>query len=331
MPNKPRIYVTDFITEDFAVEEKILGDLADVIGLAAREESELEGRIDDAVCIMMYHSLPVRAATINRLKNCKVIVRCGVGVDNVDREAARARGIPVCNVPDYGTEDVADTAIAMMMALARGTHLLNSRLRSQQGPWSYLQAAPLRRLRGQTFCVIGMGRIGTAASHRAKALGMNVVFHDPYVPDGWERSHGVRRAETLVELLSQANVLSLHCPATPETIGLIRAEQIALMPRGAILLNTARGPLVDTAAIPPAIRSGQLAGAGIDVLPVEPPKDGDPLIAAWRDPKDPCHDRVILTPHSAFYSAEGILDIRTKASLSCRKALLGQPLRNIVN
>jgi len=273
----------------------------------------------------------VRAATINRLNHCKVIVRCGVGVDNVDCVAARARGIPVCNVPDYGTEDVADTAIAMMMTLARGTHLLSSRLRSQRGPWSYLQAAPFHRLRGQTFGVIGMGRIGTAASHRAKALGMSVVFYDPYVPDGWERSHGVRRAETLAELLPQANVLSLHCPATAETIGLIRADQIALMPRGSFLINTARGPLVDTAAILSAIRSGQLAGAGIDVLPVEPPEDDDPLIMAWRDPKDPCHDRVIITPHSAFYSEEGILDIRTKASHACRKALLGQPLRNVVN
>src|SRR4051812_48063217 len=108
MPAKPRIYITDFLTEDFVVEEKILGDVADVVGLAAKEESELAGRIEDAAAIMMYHSLPVRAATIARLQDCKVIVRCGVGVDNVDRDAARARGIPVCNVPDYGTEDVAD-------------------------------------------------------------------------------------------------------------------------------------------------------------------------------------------------------------------------------
>jgi phosphoglycerate dehydrogenase-like enzyme len=331
MPKKARIYITDFITEEFSVEEKILGDLADVIGLAAKQESELEGRIEDAACIMMYHSLPVRAATIARLKDCKVIVRCGVGVDNVDRDAARARGIPVCNVPDYGTEDVADMAIAMMLSLMRGTHLLNSRLRSQQGAWSYLQAKPLHRVRGRTFGVIGMGRIGTAASHRAMALGMDVVFYDPYVPDGWERSHGVRRAETLEELLRQSDVVSLHCPATKETTGMIRAEQIALMPRGSFLINTARGPILDPAAVPSAIRSGQLAGAGIDVLPVEPPKEDDPLIAAWRDPSDPCHDRVILTPHSAFYSEEGLMDMRTKASQTCRKAMLGQPLRNVVN
>src|SRR6185369_2760068 len=157
MPTKARIYITDFITEEFSVEEKILGDIAEVVGLAAKEESELVGRIEDAAAIMMYHSLPVRAATIARLKDCKVIVRCGVGVDNVDRDAARARGIPVCNVPDYGTEDVADMAISMLLGLARGTHLLNSRLRAGQGAWSYLQAAPLHRVRGQTFGVVGMG------------------------------------------------------------------------------------------------------------------------------------------------------------------------------
>jgi D-3-phosphoglycerate dehydrogenase/C-terminal binding protein len=176
-----------------------------------------------------------------------------------------------------------------------------------------------------------MGRIGTAASHRAKALGMEVIFYDPYVPDGWERAHGVQRVERLNDLLSQAHVLSLHCPAMPETIGMIGAEQISRMPSGSFLINTARGTVVDTRAIAPAIHSGQLAGAGIDVLPTEPPREDDPLIQAWRDPADPCHDRVIITPHAAFYSEEGLMDIRVKAAEACRKALLGEPLRNVVN
>jgi D-3-phosphoglycerate dehydrogenase/C-terminal binding protein len=160
---------------------------------------------------------------------------------------------------------------------------------------------------------------------------MDVVFYDPYVADGWERAHGVRRVGTLEELLTQAHVLSLHCPATPETIGMIGREQIALMPRGSFVINTARGTILDTSAIPPAIRSGQLAGAGIDVLPMEPPAKEDALIAAWRDSNDPCHDRVIITPHAAFYSEEGLLDSRAKAAECCRRALLGEPLRNVVN
>jgi D-3-phosphoglycerate dehydrogenase/C-terminal binding protein len=331
MSDKPLVCITDFIAGDLAVEQRILGHIAEIRALGAECEAELAGRIEDATCIMMYHFLQMGAATIGRLKRCKLIVRCGVGIDNVDHAAARARGIAVCNVPDYGTGDVADTAIAMMTTLARGTHLLNSRLRSGIGIWSYTQAVPVHRLRGRTFAIVGMGRIGTAASHRAKALGMEVVFYDPYVPEGLEREQGVRRVGTLEELLVQAHVLSLHCPATPETIGMIGRMQIARMPRGSFLINTARGKVLDTSAISPAIRSGQLAGAGIDVLPVEPPPKDDALIAAWRDPDDPCHDRVIITPHAAFYSEDGMVDIRVKASECCRKALLGEPLPNVVN
>jgi D-3-phosphoglycerate dehydrogenase/C-terminal binding protein len=280
---------------------------------------------------MVYHFLPVGAATLSRLKHCKLIVRCGVGIDNVDGAAARKLGIPLSNVPDYGTEDVSDTAIALTLTLARGTHLLNSRLRANRGEWTYTQAAPVFRLRGRTFGIVGMGRIGTATAHRAKALGMEVVFHDPYIADGWERAHGVRRVQTLAELLAQSHVLSLHCPATKETSRMIGAAQIARLPRGSFLINTARGTIVNTADIVPAIRSGQLAGAGIDVLPVEPPQPDDPLIAAWRDPDDPCHDRVIIGPHAAFYCEEGIRDIRVKSAEACRRALLGQPIRNVVN
>src|SRR6185436_18722409 len=214
MPEKPLVLITDFIADDLAVEKRILGDIAEVRALNAEREAELAGRIEDATCIMMYHFLTIGAETIGRLKRCKLIVRCGVGFDNVDRAAARARGIDVCNVPDYGTEDVADTAIALTTVLARGTHLLNSRLRAGVGPWSYTQAAPAHRLRGRTFAIVGMGRIGTATAHRAKALGMEVFFYDPYVADGWERAHGVQRVRSLQELLARAHVLSLHCPAT---------------------------------------------------------------------------------------------------------------------
>jgi C-terminal binding protein len=331
MGERPRVCITNFINDDLAVERRILGDLADIEALGASCEEQLEGRIENAACVMVYHFMTMGTATVERLRQCRLIVRCGVGIDNIDFKTARARGIPVCNIPDYGTEEVADTAIAMLLALARGTHLMNSRLRSGRGPWHYTQAVPLHRLRGRTFAVVGMGRIGTAASHRARALGMDVAFYDPYVPDGWEKSHGVRRVDSLDELLAQAYALTLHCPLTPETENLIGAGQIGIMPRGSYLINTARGKVIDTSAIPPAIRSGHLAGAGIDVLPVEPPEREDPLIAAWRDPEDPCHDRVIVNPHAAFYSEEGLMDIRIKAAHACRRVLLAQPLRNVVN
>ncbi|HEY8505668.1 MAG TPA: C-terminal binding protein [Gemmataceae bacterium] len=330
-PRRFQVVITDFVADDLAPEREVLGDIADVTALDATREEELAGRVEDADALMLYHNLRLTRATVERLRRCKLIVRCGVGYDNVDHAFARERGIPVANVPDYGTEEVADSAIGLTLALARGITFLNSRLRDGRPPWSYAPAAPLARLRGRVFAVVGLGRIGTAAAVRAKALGMDVAFYDPYKPDGYDKALGVRRAESLPELLGQAFVLSLHCPLTPETRGLIGDAELARMPRGSYLVNTARGAVLDTAAVPGRIASGHLAGAGIDVLPFEPPGEDDPLIRAWRDPSHPAFDRVIINPHSAFYSEEGLLDMRRKGAAACRRALLGEPLRNVVN
>ncbi len=331
MTKRFQVAITDFITGTLDREEQILGDLADVSALHAMHEDELVGRIEDADAIMMYHFIRITEKTIGRLTRCKLIVRCGVGFDNIDRAAARARGIPVANVPDYGTEEVADSAIGLTLSLARGSHFLNSRLRNRRGEWTYAQAGGIARLRGRVFGVVGLGRIGTAAALRAKALGMQVVFHDPYLPDGVDKALGVTRAETLDELLPQAHVVSLHCPATEETRHLMNDRTIGCMRPGAFLVNTARGAVVDPLAVLRAIEAGHLGGAGLDVLEQEPPDDEHPLIVAWRNPDHPAHDRVIINPHSAFYSDEGLLDMRIKGSQNCRRVLLGQPPRNVVN
>jgi D-3-phosphoglycerate dehydrogenase/C-terminal binding protein len=331
MTQRFQVVVTDFITDDLGPERTILGDIADVTALDANDEAELAGRVDAADALMIYHNIAISPATIERLTNCKLIVRCGVGYDNVAHRFARERGIPVANVPDYGTEEVADSAIGMALALTRGIARANARLRDGVGAWSYQPTAPLYRLRGRVFAVVGFGRIGCAAALRAKALGMDVRYYDPYQPDGMDKALGVRRADTLDELLTSAFVLSLHCPLTPETRHIIDAAAIAKMPAGSYLVNTARGAVVDHAAVPEAIASGWLAGAAIDVLPTEPPPADDLLIRAWRDPSHPAHERVIVNPHSAFYSEEGLNDMRVKGSQAVRKALLGQPLANVVN
>ena len=280
---------------------------------------------------MMYHSVTITRRTIERLEHCKVIVRGGVGIDNVDHLTAREFGIPVCNVPDYGTNEVADMAIGMVLALTRGVVYLNSVLRPGPNAWTYAHAAPLKRVQEQVLAVIGLGRIGTASALRGKALGMDVVFYDPYREDGYEKALGLRRAESLDALLEGASVLTVHCPLTPETERMVDRAAVARMPQGAYLVNTARGGVVDTGAVAEAIASGHLAGAGIDVLPDEEHADDDPLVVAWRDPEHPAHHRVLLTPHSAFYSEQSLLDLRTKVAITCRRALLGEPLRNVVN
>src|SRR5262249_10302043 len=168
-----------FITE-LKPEHEILGDLAELVALDAASERDLAGKVEDADAVMMYHNIAITKDTISRLKQCRLIVRCGVGYDNVDWRYARERGIPVANVPDYGTEEVADSAIGLMLSLTRGINFLNNRLQRKSGPWMYTQATPLLRLRGRVFGVIGLGRIGTAAALRAKALGMDVAFYDPH-------------------------------------------------------------------------------------------------------------------------------------------------------
>lgn len=327
----PKVVITDYITEPLTYEREVLDGHAEVIALDAMNETELAGRIEDADAIMLYHYLSVTRATIENLTNCKAIVRPGVGYDNIDIAYAREREIPVCNVPDYGTEEVADSALGMILTLARGTHYLNSRLRRGLGEWSVEEAAPIPRLRGQIFGVIGCGRIGSAAALRAKSFGFDVRFFDPYVPDGMDKALGIRRAESLAELLDRADIISMHCPLTDETHNLIGAAELSAMKPGSILVNTARGGVVDTEAVIHALASGHLRAAGIDVLEEEPPAEDSLVLSAWRDPDHPAHDRLLLNPHAAFYCEEGAEEFRTKGAKEVLRALRGEPLRNVVN
>lgn len=326
-----RVVITDFLNDELEAERRGLEGVAEVEALDGYSEDDLIGRIEDAAAIMMYHNLSVTKQTIDRLECCRLIVRCGAGIDNVDHVYARSRGIAVANVPDYGTEEVADSAIGMMLALVRGVNLYNVRLRNRPDPWMYAVAGPIHRLRDQQLGIVGLGRIGTAVALRAKALGMRVGFYDPYKADGYDKALGITRYESVEELFKTSSVVSTHCPLTDETTHLVNAESLHWLPEGAFLVNTARGGVVDTAALPDALTRGQLAGAAIDVLVGEPPADDNPLLVAWRDPGHPAYERLIINPHAAFYSVEGLLDMRTKGTEACRRALLGLPLRNIVN
>ena len=317
-----------------ALEEErgILAGVAELVAMPADSEDELDGGLlAEADAFMIYHTMRITEKTLRKLTKCRFIVRCGVGYDNVDYALARTLGMDVANVPDYGTEEVADSAIGLMLSLTRGINLLNVRLRDTATPWTYTHPAPLRRLRGRQYSVVGLGRIGTAAAQRAKALGMDVAFYDPYKADGYDKSLGIRRVESLAELLASSYVVSMHCPLTAETRGMINATTLAQFARGSYLVNTSRGAVVDTSAIPAALASGQLAGAAIDVLEHEPPDANDPLLRAWRDPSHPAYERLILNSHCAFYSVEGLADMHRKGTEACRRVLLGERARNIVN
>ena len=248
----------------------------------------------------------IDADFIAKIPKCRVIVRAGVGFDQIDLEAAGRAGIPVCNTPDYGTSEVADHAIALMLALTRGIVTFHEHL--LRDPFAGFDSglAPLvRRLRRRTFGVVGFGRIGTAAALRAKAFGFRIVGFDPYVSAGTEIAIGIERVGSLEALLDVADVVSLHCPLTAETKEMIGAEAFRRMKPTAILVNTARGQIVDVAALMAAIRSGVIGGAGIDVLPVEPPNPNDEIAVAYRDLEAAgLAGRLILTPHAAWASPE---------------------------
>ncbi|HXZ34955.1 MAG TPA: C-terminal binding protein, partial [Thermodesulfobacteriota bacterium] len=252
----------------------------------------------------------------------------GVGYDNVDLAAAGEKGIYVCNVPDYGTDEVADHAIALMLACARGLTFTERRLRKTLSPWNYLAATPLRRLAGSTLGIIGLGRIGTATALRAKALRMKVVANDPYLADGYDKALGVALL-SLDELLAVSDVVSVHTPLNPETTGIVGAPQLTRMQPHAILVNTARGKCVDAGAVAEALKAGKIGGAGLDVLPEEPPGAEDPIVQLWQQEDPPVN--LILTPHNAFYTEQSREEMRTKAALEVRRILLGEKPRNPVN
>ena len=246
------------------------------------------------------------------------MVRAGVGYNNIDCASATRHGVVVCNVPDYGTEEVADHALMLLLALAR--QLIESHVAIRAGRWDYRTVLGTPRLRGKVLGLVGCGRIGTATALRAKPFGLDIVFYDPYVPQGLDKALGIRRAHRLEELLEQSHFVSLHCYLDETTHHLIDAQMLARMRPGALLINTARGPIVDQAALLAALDTGHLAGAGLDVVEPEP-LDDDRLRG---------HARVALTPHVAFYSVEGFVELRTKAAEEVRRILLGEAPRNPV-
>jgi len=262
--------------------------------------------------------------------SCKIAVRSGVGFDNLDLEGFGRLGIPVCNVPDYGTTEVADHALALMLALTRGTASYDEALRNEDA-WKFTRAPLVRRLRAATFGIVGLGRIGFAASRRAAAFDMRVVFFDPYLSNGVELSTGYERVHSLGDLMAASDVVSIHAPLNTETRDMVGDAALSAAKPGLILVNTARGPIVDLDAVARALRDGRLGGAALDVLPIEPADPSHPLIRAWKDREKWLDGRLILTPHAAFYSPASMVDLRLKSIEVVLNLLQEGRLENCVN
>ena len=272
---------------------------------------------DDVVGLVSW--APVTAADLDRLVALRVIATPSVGVDHVDVEAATLRGVWVCHVPDYCVDEMADHALALVLALVRGVVELDRSVRA--GAWSARAAGELRRVSDVRLGVIGFGRIGRALARRAQALGMDVAAHDPLVSDSEIASEGARPLG-LDELLRTSMAISVHVPLTAETRGLIATRELALLPEGAFVVNVSRGGLVDVPALLEALESGRLGGVALDVLEVEPPTPTSPA---------PSAPGLIVNPHAGWYSELAEELANRRAAESVLDVLEGRPPRNAVN
>ena len=281
-------------------------------------EQQLISVLRDADAILTGRT-QVTAKIIDSLDKCKIIVRCGIGVDNIDVQAATRRNIIVSNVPDYCIDEVSDHALALILALTRKVLVCTAAVRA--GTWVVKTAMPIQRHRGRTLGLVGFGKIPRALAPKAQALGLAVIAADPYVSPDAAAPLGVRMVD-FPTLLLESDVVSIHAPLTDETRGLFGDREFGQMKPGAILVNTSRGPLVQQAALVRALESGRLAGAGLDVLEAEPPSRENPLLGM---------PNVALTPHIAFYSEQSLIDLQRMAAEEVRRALRGETPRNVVN
>jgi phosphoglycerate dehydrogenase-like enzyme len=332
MPTATVLYSENTYTDD-SVERRIYG--PDVRVIFPRTSASLADLSDEDCAAaegLMILRFKVNANDLKRFPRLRAICRMGVGYDNLDRATAAERQIMILNVPDYGTTEVADHAMALALSLRRGLLLHHETQRANPpATWRYIDDPLVRRSSVQTFGIVGMGRIATAVALRAKAFGFRVVFYDPHLPNGVELGLGVERAATLEALLRQTDTLSAHTPLTRETRGMLGLKELSLLPKGAVVVNTARGPIIDIDALAMLLKSGHLAGVGLDVVPVEPPVEPVPeLIRAYRAREDWTLGRLIITPHSAFYTPQAWDDIRSKSAETMRAALLGPRAQNVI-
>jgi D-3-phosphoglycerate dehydrogenase len=313
-----KVLVSDHVFEHLEHERSILEPLGcELVEAEGTSEAELAAAARDAGAMLVcYAQITAPVIEAAAAAGCRVISRYGIGYDNVDVEAATAHGIVVTYVPDYCVEEVADHAVALLLALARGVH--PAALAVRDGEWA-VPHGTVHRLRGARLALIGLGAIGRSVLERARAFGLEVVGYDPYVDD-W--TVDAERAATLDEAVAEADFISLHAPLTEETRHLIDERSIGVMRRGPIVVNTSRGPLVDMDAAAAALEAGRLRGVALDVTETEPPPADHPLRR---------HPRAILTPHMAFYSVEALADLQRRAAEEVARAVRGEPHHRPVN
>ena len=313
------VLVTDYAWPNLDTERDALGKIgAELVAASTGDEEELHALAPRADAILTNWKR-VSAKTIAQATRCLIISRYGVGVDNIDVEAATSHGIVVTNVPDYCMDEVSTEAMALLLCGARRIMVYDRQIRA--GGWDMRTGLPFPRLWGLTLGIIGFGRIGRAVAPKAQAFGLRVIACDPYI----DRQEMVKRSVTpadLDTLLRESDFITLHVPLTPETNKMIGEKTLGKMKPTAWLINTARGGVVDTEALAVALKQGRIAGAGLDVMPQEPPAANEPLRSL---------PNVVMTPHSAFYSEGSLQELQAKATKRIVDVFSGKTPEHIIN
>lgn len=317
--SKFKVYISDYDYPDNEIEKSILEPIgAEVIGLKCKTGEGLAELAHDADAILQQYA-KIPRSTIEKLTNCKIIARYGVGVDILDVQACRDHGIIVTNVPDYCLDEVADHAIAMAFMLMRNIPHYNRRVHEGSYQWQDW-IAPIPRFRGATFGLLGFGRIAQNVARKIQVFGFRVIAYDPYVSESLMATHGVKKVE-LDELFRESDVLSVHSPHNPATHHIVNADTLALMKPSAYVVCTSRGKCIDNKALYDALVSGRIAGAAVDDPEEEPMKMNN-----WTPDMNPLFklDNFFCTPHTAYVSHQALQECRRVAANNVKAVLLGQ-------
>ncbi|MGE7637114.1 C-terminal binding protein [Peribacillus frigoritolerans] len=309
-----KILLTDYEFEHLKYEEEIFQESGleiNFIKAQCKTEEEVMEHAKEADAILNQYA-PISRRVIESLENTKIISRYGVGVNTIDLDAAKEKGITVANVPDYGMEEVSNHALALLLSSARKVALLNKEVK--KGNWDFKVCVPIHRFDKQTVGVLGFGRIPRRFIEKVKPLGFKTAAYDPFVSATDMAAVGVQKMD-LDEIIGEADYLSIHVPLIDDTYHLINEERLKQMKSNAVIINTARGPIIDEKALSNALEKGIIAGAALDVTENEPVSIDSPLLTM---------DNVIITPHSAWYSEEAMVELRQKAARNIVQVLKGE-------
>lgn len=321
MEHNPKIIICDCDHKDVDTEKAVFDAAGmDFRWLHCMSQDEVIEQCQGAVCFLNQY-VRMDEKIFKAIPSLRMVVRYGVGVDNVNLADATRYGVQICNVPDYGTNEVADQALALMLSLTRKIYMIGNMTRA--GVWNYIESVPVHRLSTRTVGILGVGRIGAAFARRVHTLGCRVVAYDVrYGESGRVFPDFIEFKPTMDEVLAQADILSLHCALTEESRGMMNAAAFSKMKEGAYFINVARGGLVDEDALEGALSSGRLAGAGIDVVNAEPLSGESPLFR---------HENVVVTPHMGWYSEESAEELNRKCAEEVVRFLRGEAVRCPVN